>query len=445
MPVSYTYGLYPFGWNAATGCHEPPAGSACVLDLRPIGEQAKASQSSGYGLFAWLANSPQIAPPSDLVVLCVGYAPEVLIDSAARVELRAKLGLASNPSGATLADAMADVLGALADPTGASMAKPIMPTSDGTLELHLAGHSRIWSAKIDAADVMSASPKGRHNRIRDVIRADLDEAERIGGAPMLRKCLGAWLLKLGVSREELKAGAGGRKAQYDRLMSAAVKAKHGANARPEKPETQLVELWPSNGAITSGQTYTWAETVVSLWASGSAVSANRLGNTSNGVTVHGARCTTPVSSADHWAQGNLRVNGNYQAQLYSRMAAAAETGYAGGFYGNGSINAHILVKYVTGTGTNLSVGANIAPTYLTTAALGKMRSNGSTQSFELAGFATLTATDTAITGNLYGGAGTVDQAQNYTNYVGPVTIDDGIGGGGGAGGGVAFVGDSRFF
>lgn len=425
MPGTFTYGLYPFPWDAVARCHAPPAGSECVLDLRPLSEQAKASQSGGYGLFAWASGAP-----GDLISLGTGYAPELLIDNAARNELRIKLGLASNPSGATLADAMADVLGALADPTGASMAKPIMPTSDGTLELHLSGHSRIWSAKIDAADVMSASSKGRHNRIRDVIRADLDEAERIGGAPMLRKCLGAWLLKLGVSREELKAGAGGRKAQYDRLMSAAVKAKHGANARPEKPETQLVELWPSNGAITSGQTYTWAETVVSQWVSGSAVSSNKLGNTSNGTYNHGARCTTPLSSADHWSQGNLRVSGNYQAQLFSRMAAAAETGYAGGFYGNGSINRHFLTKYVSGTATTLSSGSNIAPTLLPTAALGKMRSNGSTQSFELAGFSALTVTDPAITGNLFGGAGTVDAANNHTNYVGPVTIDDGLSGGG---------------
>lgn len=427
MPGSYTYGLYPFPWDAVARCHAPPAGSACVLDLRPLSEQAKASQSGGYGLFAWTSS-----PPGDVVSLGTGHAPELLIDNAARNELRIKLGLSANPSGATLADALADVLGSLADPTGASMAKPIMPCSDGTLELHLEGHSRIWAAKIDAADVMSASPKGKSNRIRDVIRADLDEAERIGGAPMLQKCLGAWLLKLGVSREEVAAGASGKKSQYDRLMSAAVKAKHGAEARPRKPETQLIELWPSNGSITTGQTYTWAETVVSQWASGSAVSANKLGNTSNGMVVHGARCTTPVSSADHWSQADLRVNGNYQSQLYSRMAAAAETGYAGGFYVNGSINRTFLVKYVTGTGTTLSNGTNIAPTMLPTAALGKMRSNGSTQSFELAGFTTLTATDTSITGNLYGGAGTVDQANNHTNYVGPVTIDDGLSGGGSA-------------
>ena len=406
MSGTYTYGLYPFAWDAARRCHAPPAGSACVLDLRPLGEQAKAAQSSGYGLFAWSSS-----PPGDLVSLGTGYAPTLAIDNAARNELRIKLGLAANPAGATLADAIADVLGALADPSGASMAKPIMPGADGVLELHLAGHSRIWSQAIDVAELLSASPKGRANKIRDVIRADLDIAEALGGAPLLGKVLGAKLLALGFTREEVKQGANGKKSQWDRLMSAAVKAKHGANARPGKPDTVVSETFPNDAAslAASSQDQSWTTPSISLTVVGGVARGANTGNNSWGI------CGTPVSSADHAAYCDT-TSGNGYVGPVSRAAAAGLTGYVATRLGS-SNKMWKVVGSVWTTLTGLAVGAGTRFS---------CQSNGSTQTLGSTGQSPVSVTDTAITGNLRGGLYIYPGASLAADTADNWSLDDGL-------------------
>lgn len=427
MP-SYAYALYPFSWIAPQGglpgYHAPPAGAACVLDFRPLAEQAKAAQSGGYGLFAWASGAP-----GDAVSLGSGYAPELVVDNAARVELKAKLGLSANPAGNTLADCLSDVLGSLADPTGLSGPKPLMPTQEGVLELHLEGRSRIWSQQIDATELLSASPKGRHNRIRDVIRADLDEAERAGGAPVLQKALGAWLLKLGVPRAEVRAGAGGKKSQFDRLISNAVKAKHGANARPADPQTQLVETWP-NASVASlngtTQSLPWVTNGTTMTVSGS-----RLRGQS--ATQCFARCTTPVSSADHWADAVCYNAGPvyYHAGPCVRMASGAVTSYwAVRFVADNNV---YLLKHVSGTQTLLATAAQAGTL---NGNVVRCSANGSTIASIYDGAAKSSVTDTSITGNLFGGVQSypIDAGSVAGLEVGQVTIDDGLSGSGGTAG-----------
>lgn len=419
MPVSYTYGLYPFAWNAATNCHEPPAGSACVLDLRPLSEQAKASQSGGYGLFAWPSISPPIAPPGDLVVLCIGYAPESAVDNAARNEFRIKLGLAANPSGATLADVMADVLGSLADPTGASMAKPIMPCRDGTMELHLAGHSRIWSAKVDAAELLSASPKGKHNRIRDVIRADLDEAERIGGASLMGKCLGARLLGLGFTREEIKGGASGKKSQWERLLSATVKAKHGANAKPREPSTSFAESWPNlTGDIESAaQDQSWTTLAVDSQNNTIGVTTGNLAYPSTNNSLKWGVCSSAVSSADHAVVGYCKGASGHTTIL-ARASAATATAYGARIQYNANRK---LMKIVAGVETLLGSPTGTPSGWRTVTC----EPNGSTITHKTSGLADSSVTDTAITG-LRGGIQLFGDSGLTYCQVGAWSIDDGL-------------------
>jgi len=422
MPT-FTYGLYPFAWNAAARSHEPPSGASCVLDLRPLSEQARSSQSSGYGLFAWTSS-----PPGDLVSLGTGYAPELAIDNSARNELRIKLGLSAAPTGATLADAMADVLGSLADPTGASMAKPIMPTSGGVLELHLEGHSRIWSQQIDAAELLSANPRGKHNRIRDVIRADLDVAESIGGAPLLQKALGAKLLSLGFSRDEVRQGASGKKSQWDRLLSAAVKAKHGASAKPRDPDTIVTESWPTDCADISAtpQNNSWTCPGATIKVVSGAAQPTSTSSDKWGV------CSTPVSSADHICSVDCASSTGW-AGAVSRAANSGITGYVGSRYGT----RQILYKFVSGAYTNLS-DRTIAGTRWS------IRSNGSTQTIATDGANQYAITDTAITGNLKGGV----YLYSYTlglESLDSWSLDDELSSGGASSGVAAFIGDRGFF
>ena len=413
------------------GSHVPPTGAVSVLDLRPDGECSKRAQSSGYGLFAWAAGATL---PGSAIPLGDGYIAEIVISGTMRNNIKTALGMATPPSGNTLADVFLDgVLGDQADPTGTTGPRPIDFTTELDRELWLANHSRVAFRAYDPAQMFAANPKGVHSHLRDLMRDQVRKADAIN--PQLgEKVLGALLMKCGVSRDEVKNGAPNRKADAQKLMPPEWSngKKNGTQVR--EPKTQLVELWPNNGAVTS-QTYTWAQETSAPWASsGAAVSANKLGNTSNGTSFHGIRCTTPVSSADHWSTGQIRVNGDYQAHLMTRVANGAATCYFGGFVSSGGFRLNFLSKYVAGAGTTLGTGPNITPTLLPTPTTGTARSNGSTQSFELTGFTTLSVTDTSVTGNLYGGAGTSDAANNYTNYVGPVTIDDGLSAAAGGGG-----------
>jgi len=432
MPT-FTYGLYPFTWNAAERSHEPPSGASCVLDLRPLSEQAKSSQSSGYGLFAWTSS-----PPGDLVSLGTGYAPELAIDNSARNELRIKLGLSAAPTGATLADAMADVLGSLADPTGASMAKPIMPTSGGVLELHLEGHSRIWSQQIDAAELLSANPRGKHSRIRDVIRADLGVAESIGGATLLQKALGARLLSLGFSRDEVRQGASGKKSQYDRLMSAAVKAKHGPNARPQDPDTLVSESWPNIAADieATSQTNAWTTIATDGFANTISVVSGNLAQASTANSWKWGRCNVPVSSADHIVSASLKGDSGYCGVVF-RADATAGTGYSAEmFYAT-----RRLCKFVSGVRTVISSPSGGTYGFNTISG----RASGSSITHYCTGSASSTVTDTSITGNLYGGIEMYADSIAAYCQIDDWSLDDELSGGGASGGVAAFIGDRGFF
>lgn len=412
MVDKFTYGLYPWQWNPpvvhdsisdgvpisieAAGYHSPPTGAVAVLDFRPIGDQATQGQSAGYGLFAWPDGA---TPPNDLISLGTGYAPTLQISSAARLELKTKLGLSALPSGATLADALADVLGPLSDPTGASGPKPVMPTSDGTLEIHLADHSRIWSRVLDIAELLSANPTGHESRIRDVIRANMDVADSVGGLALAKKALGAQLRALGFTRDEVEAGAPGKAAQWARLLSATLKAKHGAALKPARPSTMYTESWPNNCADieATSQDQSWVTATGGEWVGTCEVSSGRVYG-SSGEGYHFGRCTSSVSSDKHTVSQTLYTGANALAGgIAARMSSSANTCY---LYINRHNTYNRLFKSVAGSLTLLTARdiSNAATSFTQS-----LDANGSTITGSSSLFASDAVTDTAITGNLFGG------------------------------------------
>lgn len=417
MPGTFTYGLYPWTWDAAELCHKPPVGAVSVLDLRRLGQQGFAGPTDDESLFAW---PDGVSVPNDLVSLGTGYIATLQPSTAARNELRLKLGLAKNPAGATLVDCIADVLGALSDPTGATGPKPLMPSADGSLEILLAGHSRVWTQRLTMAALLSANPAGKLNRIRDVIRADLDIADAAGKLP---EALGHWLMRCGYSREEIKAGAPGRKSEYDRLCSAAVKAKHGSDLKPKEPKTQLVETWPTDSSITSGQVYAWTiPTGGTLSARGITAVSGKVRQTSPGDSFFQVgRCESVVSSADHWSIAPLTIAGNYGTGTCARFAAAAGTCYfTFWWFGQGVRHSKLVAGVETVLGTNSQTGGLSGVNC-------KCDASGSTITGTVTGYAAVAVTDPAITGNLRGGVVILAASGSEGNaQAGAVTIGDGI-------------------
>lgn len=426
MAVSYNYALAPFDWippsGGQPGYHAAPNGSTCVLDLRSNTQAATQGQSAGYGFFAFTG-----AVPGSAVTLGSGDCRDIQADASLRNAIKTALSLSGLPAGSTLIDCIADAMNSLGDPSGVNGPKPIMPGANGLLELHLGGHSPVWSRMLDVAELLSANPRGHANRIRDVIRADMDEAERIGGAVLMGKALGAKLLSLGFSRDEIKQGASGKKSQWERLLSTAAKAKHGANAKPREPKTSFAEAWPNVAAdiTATAQTLSWASMQYTLSVnSGGTGFAHAAGAT---FAIHAVRCTSAVSSADHWA--DLAVYAFGQPGYFGPMARAASGSFAGYSHIVTFGGSRYLSKWVAGTRTDLS---SVATGSWSNGESPRVRANGSTITGSWSGKSDLTATDTAITGNLCGGIVFQDDTnQHQHNKVGAWSIDDELSGGGG--------------
>lgn len=386
--MPFTYGLYPWTWNSLDSCHEPPAGAYAVLDLRPEPEQARAGQSSGWGFFAWPdmipGNGPNIAPPADVIPLGYGDCRELQPTTAQRDELRLRLGLSSNPSGTFLVDVIADVLGSLADPTGQSGPKPLLPTREGSLEIHLSFHSRVWAEVFDGAALFGQSPTGKHNRIRDVLRTDLETANKSGGPDLVAKVLGSWCDKWGVDYSQAT--------RWRNLMRPVLLAemlgKRGGKFSPKKPQTSYSDNFDRASLGTD-----W--TSVSGTAS---ITSSTVFELASGGTTRYARYEFDVSSADHWTE-NLQGGGSSTADRLMpccRFASAASTFYHG--YARTS-NQDSLAKTVAGTLTALSTtsgGGGSNGTY-------RINVSGSSLTLTRNGVSRTTATDTGITGNTRGG------------------------------------------
>lgn len=426
MPGPYNYVLSRFVWDSVNKCHTPPSDSVCVVDWRPSSEQEKAGPSDGVGVFACPGEYP-----SEADFLGSGYAPELILSPSARTRVKTVMNLPTEPAGNTLAEVMADVMGPLSDPTGLTGPKPILPTNEGVRELHLEGHSRVWSQAVDSADVMGTSKKGIGAVLRKSIQLDLDTAEKTGGVTLLQQALGAWLLKLGVTRKEIEGGAPARKTQYERLLSDTVKQKHGTNAKPKDPKTQRSETWPNNTAnlIATPQLNTWATPTNTAWGGAMTVNAGYVYGTLADASAKWrmARCEAAVSSTDHivsasgYSTDNVGRNG-----LCVRMAE----GDTGTCY-EMSIRWNLfyeVAKWINGVRTLLAqVNAESTPN----PQVFSLRANGSTITAKYTGFPTLTVTDTAVTGYLKAGVAKTEHFGAGNSRLGAWLLDDELSGGGG--------------
>ena len=436
MAVTYAYGLHHWVWNDDTKSHNPPPGAVSSLDLRPLSEQALPAQAAGYGFFAWqvgpgVDSSLQI--PADAIPLGVGDCRELRPTTAQRQSIRSALSLASAPAGEFLIDCVADVLGAKADPLGESGPKPLLPSENG-LEIYLDNHSKVWSLAYEPEKVLSSAPTGRDNRIRDVLRNDIELAFDTGGIALASKVLGAVLLKHGYSLTELRSGAPGKTAEWRRLISPKLLAKAGADLKPSRPKTSYTDDFNrSDGAIGGN----WNNILV---ATGPTIAFDILSNqmkitaTGNGAaaqpyTVY--RYDSDVSSSDHWSQYTLITTDGYANSPRTmgpivRCSSSANTFYSRySRVANGSESFNSFFKMIAGTVTTLTSTSNLSTGGFNQ--LYKLSVSGSTLS---AWFYTplRTATDTAITGNTRGGLFHQFTLTSTTKYViiDNWSVDDGL-------------------
>lgn len=125
--------------------HAPQGGKA-VIDFRSISDASR----NTFGLFAVPSQEPPL-PQSDYTYLGFGYISYVTLSAQQKAVWQSALNLPSLPQGNTLADVVWDTLVRLADPEGLTRVPPLMPNMANVLEIHLAGHSIIRSAKFTLA------------------------------------------------------------------------------------------------------------------------------------------------------------------------------------------------------------------------------------------------------------------------------------------------------
>ena len=412
------YGLYPWTWDSEQQEHRPPDGAVCCLDLRPLPEQAKQEQSGGWGFFAWNGGGD---PPSDVISLGEGDCRTLQPTTSQRDELRIRLGLSANPQGATLVDVMGDVLGSLSDPTGQTGPKPLMPIAGIGYEIHLASHSRVWQLDYDPRETLAANPKGRANKVRDVIRATIAEARRNGGPELAAKVLGHVLQRHGYTRQEVEEGASGKRAEWARLIRPAdLAAMGGATFRPKRPATSYSESFNTADSDTLGPDLTWSEVIGDV-----DVVSNRASTSTTGFAE--ARAQHDVSSADHYAQVQIyqtstSVGDNHLAAPCARFASSARTFYSFAWFYNG------LFLYKTVAGSYTIIGS-VSETPAALPATWRVDCSGSTIRGLQNGTQKVSVTDTSITGNTRGGLW-MFRASGVQVVVDDFLVDDGISAGG---------------
>lgn len=415
MPGTYNYAIGPWLWDSAEfggrGAYVAPPGSVCVLDYRNDEQMGQPNRTDGCGLFAFSG-----AVQDGLAPLGTGYAPELLLTPTARQEMQIRLGLGGLPIGDTLAQAAVSCFADYGDPSGVSFARPLDIDAGGFMDLWLMGHSRVHREWIDHRELLTANPKGRANRLRDLLRRKLDIADESG---KLSESLGAALLRCGYSADEVRGGAKGRKAEWQQLVSPAVKAKHGGALAPKPPRTAYTELWPTNASDLTGsaQTLTWTELATDGFADGLKVASGTVRATSAFTNRLGI-CSSAVSSADHVVAGVITgVVGGGACFVCCRQSASRATFYAFGFYYSGERR---LYKVVNGAATQLATGSFTSfPANVTCDA------TASTITGTWPTLADQSVTDTAIVGNLLGSVWIyLDAPVETYGMVGQWSIDD---------------------
>lgn len=435
--MPHSYGLAQWRWNAAEQSHEPPPGAFAVIDLRPVSEQANAGQSDGWGFFSWpdqiynesgvlVANANPM--PLDAVSLGYGDCRELQPTTAQRDELRTRLGLSAQPAGATLIDCVSDVLGSLADPTGVSGPKPLLPTREGLLEIHLAYHSRVRAETFVPGPLFVTTATGRNNRIREVLRSDLETAYASGGAELLAKVLGGWCDKWGVDYSQA--------AKWRNLIRGPMLARLLDEGRgqfkPKKPQTSYSDDFNRADSSTLGSPWNY------YFIAGTGPYESTFGIASNvashykpstdGSGVDYCAYMSALSSADHWCQVTLNsstIGANGSAYVICRQTSVPDRNHyrALNNFSSGSNSTLQISKLVSGTGTTIVNDSSRSKTLPWTM---KLDVSGSTLTAYWNGTAYPTGTDTAHTGNLYCGLGSNISSRPGTNTFDDWSCDDGI-------------------
>lgn len=310
----------PPGWTA-------PAGTHGLLDFGSLPSCATSPDSEDHRPIGFFAIDPAESLSLDYLSLGRGDCRELKPSEQLRKEVGTVLGV--TPEGDTLCDWLVSLFDN-GDPTGQNRWKPLVPTRAGEYEIHLGGHSRIWTAKHAVGDK-------RWNRTRDILRADLVQHDREckAEAKQLRD-LEKSLRKAGKTKDADKAKDRAAAVEFhaENVLDAICRkyrcepTEISTEIRRGRARTTLTESFDkADGAL--GPDQPWG-----IFAGGAGVTSNQCVLTDNGTFGAMIRCTSPLSASDCYAKlKSVNLNDGYsynnQAAAVIRLSATGFTCYGG--------------------------------------------------------------------------------------------------------------------
>lgn len=337
-----------------------------AIDLRSIPEQSQQGGVPGLGIF--MADKPIADSNYDLIGIGNWHdikPTQVVKDSIPKPK---KYTL----EGDDLVGILFNLLTNGADPTGQSFAKPLVPGTGGRIDLSLG--NRQYSERFSWGNSRTA-------KVRDTLRLDFQQifddakAGKLNDAEHHRRVLDAMCEKYQV-------------VDFKEFVPTAIQ-KDVPGTLPHKTTiTDTFNRADADALGASSEGWSWTETsndidIVSNAAEGQSVGYAR------------ARAESDLSSADNYAQISVSALGSgVAADANCRMALSNNTFYWVEVYT--TTNTLYLIKTVVGATTVLSstaVTISIPEDY-------KVSASGSTIKAYKAGTERLSATDSAISGNL---------------------------------------------
>jgi len=382
------YYLGPWRRDAEQNAWVAPSGTVGLLDFGSLNDCAlspSARDMRGIGLFC---TPRSVTLPSEYDLLDSGDCREIQVIDAHRNIVEAVLGVRIE-AGGTLAEACA-ALFAAGDPTGQERWKPLTPTREGVYEIHLGGHSTIFSRKFDG-------PADKTwNKLRDLLRHDINQHDRECKAEAKRLRDAAKELrkqKKNTEADACDARAAKVENHAEKVLDARCRkyrclpSELSQTIRRSKASTTIQDDFNRADGDTIGNQLTWTETAGD-WDT----SSNRAMVTGYS-TLSDARAESSLSDDDHYAQAVI-TGGIYEyGGVNCRFSSSARTYYTFRICFASSDNS--LRKYVDGSGTTLAYN------YYTPAsgATIKVDITGTTLKGFDGGTEKASATDSAISGN----------------------------------------------
>ena len=384
--ANFTYALGPWvrrQLDERQACWDAPDhadGRICLGSLPSCALSPLAEDHRPVGFFCF---KPDYTPPLDYLVLGTGDCRDIQPSSEIRSDAGSVLGV--TPEGNTIADWLGYWLFSAGDPTGESLWKLGTPTRYGEYEIHLAGHSRVW------VDRFAGVADRRGNRLRDLLRADLDKHDKEGKAEAKSlKSLAKKLRNASKDKEADKADARAAKVEtHAESVLDAMCRKHKCPPEQLSTEIRRGEAKTEISDDFSGDLSAWTQ-VSGSWV----IVSGTLQKTDKHGSTDVIRHDTQLSATDYYAQAKIGTDNYWTHSIVCRYEDANN-------YYRASVTGSVNLAFIKRVGgSNSSIGLTHSCTWASLDTE-KFDVNGSTLTGYEDATQRLQTTDSSLSSGLY--------------------------------------------